>query len=56
MDSLGDANAEASLASLPVVQLPEGGEILLCLLTFILSVIPLLPATSEDIMELLNIA
>jgi hypothetical protein len=53
LDSPGDSNAEASL---PVAQLPEGGEILHCLLTFIFPVIPLLPTTLEDIMELLSIA
>jgi hypothetical protein len=41
---------------LPVVQLPEGGEILRCLLTFIFPVTPLLPSTPEEIMELLFIA
>jgi hypothetical protein len=39
-----------------VVQLPESGEILYCLLTFIFPVTPLLPSTPEDIMELLSVA
>ena len=43
-------------ALLPVVQLPESGEILRCLLTFIFPVTPLLPLTSEEIMELLSVA
>ncbi|KAF8472374.1 hypothetical protein DFH94DRAFT_602970, partial [Russula ochroleuca] len=49
----GDANAGASL---PVVQLPESGEILHCLLTFIFPITPLLPSTHENIMELLPVA
>jgi hypothetical protein len=51
--SPGDANLEASL---PVVQLPESGEILHCLLSFIFPVTPLLPSTTEEIMELLSVA
>ena len=39
LDSLGDANAEVPL---PVVQLPERGEILHSVLTFIFLVAPLL--------------
>ena len=53
LDSPGDANARELL---PDVQLPERGEILHCLLTFIFPVIPLLPPTPEDIMELLFVA
>jgi hypothetical protein len=53
LDSPHDPDAEASL---PVVQLPECGEILYCLLTFIFPVAPLLPSTPEDIMELLSVA
>ncbi|KAF8472307.1 hypothetical protein DFH94DRAFT_696019 [Russula ochroleuca] len=53
LDSPSNANADASL---PVVQLPESGEILHCLFTFIFSVTPLLPSTPEDIMELLFVA
>jgi hypothetical protein len=51
--SPGDANAEASL---PVVQLPESGEIVHCLLTFIFPMTPLLPPTHEESMELLSVA
>ena len=47
------ANAEASL---PVVQLPESGEILHSLLTFILPVTPRILPTPEKIMELLFVA
>ena len=53
LDSRSDADAGASL---PVVQLPESGEILHCLLTFILPVTPILPSTPEEIMELLSVA
>ena len=53
LDSLSDADAEASL---PVVQLPESHEILHCLITFIFLVTPLLPSTPEGIMELLSVA
>ena len=48
-----DANSEASL---PVVQLPESGEILHCLFTFVFPVTPTLPTTPEDIMKLLSVA
>ena len=44
LDSPGDANARELL---PDLQLPERGEILHCLLTFIFPVIPLLPPTPE---------
>ena len=53
-ESPGDANADTS--SLPVVQLPECGEVLHCLLTFVFPVTPLLPLTPETIMELLSVA
>jgi hypothetical protein len=53
LDAAGDANSEASL---PVVQLPEIGEIIHCLLTFIFPVTPLLSSTPEKIMELLSVA
>jgi hypothetical protein len=39
-----------------VVQLPESGEILLGLLTFIFPISPLLPLTPEENMELLSVA
>ncbi len=42
--------------SLPVVKLPEDGATLYSLLTFIFPVAPILPSTSEMIMELLSIA
>jgi hypothetical protein len=51
VDSPGAANASASL---PVVQLPKRGEIIHCILTFIFPVIPLLPSTPEEAMELLS--
>ena len=41
---------------LPVVRLPESGELLHCLLTFILPVTPRIPPTLEEIMELLSVA
>ena len=53
LDSHSDADAGSSF---PVVQLPESGGILHCLLTFILPVTPLLPSTPEEIMELLSAA
>ena len=49
------SNADTD-ASLSVVQLPERGEILLYLLTFIYPVPPLLPSTFDEIMELLSVA
>jgi BTB/POZ domain len=48
-----DANTEASI---PVIQLPESGKILHCLLTFIFLVTPLMPSTPEEITELLSVA
>ena len=53
LDTPGDANPKASL---PEVQLPESGEILRWLLTFIFPVTPLLPSTPDEIMELLSVA
>ena len=52
-DSPRNANAGVSL---PVVQLPETGEILHCLLTFIFPVTPRTPSTLEENMELLSVA
>jgi hypothetical protein len=52
-DSPRNANAGVSL---PMVQLPESGEILHCLLTFIFPVTPRIPSTLEEIMELLSVA
>ena len=51
LDSPSAANVEASL---PVVKLPKRGEIIHCLLTFIFPVIPLLPSTPGEVMELLS--
>ncbi|KAH8985657.1 hypothetical protein EDB86DRAFT_2328595 [Lactarius hatsudake] len=42
--------------SLPVVELPEGGAIIFNLLTFIFPIAPILPSTTEKIMELLSVA
>ena len=53
LDSPGGANAEESL---PVLQLPESGEILQCLLTFVFPVTPRVPSTPEQIMKLLSVA
>ncbi len=53
LDSLCDANAEASL---PVVQLPESGDILHYLLTFIFPITPIIPSTHEEVMKLLSVA
>ena len=53
LNTPGEANAGASL---PMVQLPESAKIIRHLLTFIFPVIPLLPPTPEDIMELLSVA
>jgi hypothetical protein len=52
-DPPGDVNAAAPL---PVVQLPESSKILHRLHTFIFPVTPLVPSTSEEIMELLSVA
>ena len=51
--SPGNANAGVSL---PVVQLPESGEILQSLLTFIFPVTARIPPTLDEIMELLSVA
>ena len=53
LDSPSGANTEALP---PVVQLPESGEILHCLFTFVFPVTPLLPSTPEEIMKLLSVA
>jgi len=52
-DSSDSSNAESSL---PVVPLPESGEILHCLLTFIFLVAPRIPSAHEETMELLSVA
>ena len=53
LDHPSNADAEKSL---PVVQLPERGEIFRYLLTFVYPVPPLLPSTPDEIMELLSVA
>src|ERR1700679_300322 len=53
LDSPGDPNAGVSL---PVVQLPDSGEILHYLLTFIFPVTPVIPSTHEKAMEVLSVA
>ena len=52
-DLSDDSRSEVSL---PVVQLPESGEILHSLFTFIFPVTPLVPSTTEKAMELLSVA
>jgi hypothetical protein len=52
-----ESNVEGSAANVPcVVQLPVDGAILLSLLSYIFPVPPILPSTSEQIMELLSVA
>jgi hypothetical protein len=53
LDSPSNGNAGVSL---PVIQLPEGSEILHCLLTFIFPVPPRIPPTLEETMKLLSVA
>jgi len=53
LDFPGASYAEGPL---PVVQLSESGEILRKLLTFIFPVLPLVPSTLEEAMELLSVA
>ena len=53
LDFPGNTNAEESL---PVLQLPESGEMLTYLLTFIFPVTPSVPSTLEKMMELLYVA
>lgn len=55
LDSPSNANLNVE-ESLPVLQLPESGEVLECLLTFVLPVIPRVPSTLGKIMELLSVA
>ena len=52
-DSSDSTNDESLL---PVVPLPESGEILHCLLTFIFLVAPRIPPTHKEAMELLSVA
>src|SRR5579863_3533141 len=53
LDPPHDVHSEVLL---PVLQLPESGTILHCLLTFIFPVTPLVPSTTEKSMELLSVA
>jgi len=53
LDPPDNARGESSL---PVVQLPEGGATLHSLLTFVFPVTPLVPSTTEKVMELLSVA
>jgi hypothetical protein len=55
LGSPNDAHVEAG-PGLPVVELPEEGAILHSLLTFVFPVTPLLPPTSEKVIELLSVA
>ena len=52
--ALGPPAAVNALTSLPVVQLAQRGEIIHCILTFVFPVIPLLPPTHEEALELLS--
>ncbi len=54
LDSPG-TSAKAEI-SLPVIELPESGEILHCLLTFIFPITPIVPSTPAEIMKLLSVA
>ena len=53
LDTPNDVHSETPL---PVVQLPESGDILHTLLTFIFPITPLVPSTTEKAMELLHVA
>ena len=53
LDSPDNPDAEESL---PVLQLPESGEILECLLTFVFPITPRVPSVLEEIMKLLSVA
>ena len=54
-DTSGGPSGEEQVP-LPVVRLPESGATLHSLLTLIFPVVPILPSTSEEIMELLAVA
>jgi hypothetical protein len=54
--TLGSASDTNAGVSLPVVQLPDSGQILHYLLTFIFPVTPVIPSTHEEAMELLSVA
>jgi hypothetical protein len=51
-----DSEHAANVFQVPVVQLPIDGAILFSLLTFIFPVLPILPSTVEQVMELLLVA
>ena len=51
-----DSSTSSRSEGLPCVKLPEKGDILASLLTFVLPVPPILPPTPEQIMELLSVA
>jgi hypothetical protein len=51
-----DSSTSARAEGLPCIQLPENGDILSSLLTFVLPVPPILPPTTEQTMELLSVA
>ena len=55
-DKTSDVAHDEEPEPLPVIELPENGEILHSLLTLIFPVVPILPSTSENIMELLAVA
>ena len=59
IQAVSDSSAVASseeTESLPVVELPDRGATLHDLFTFIFPVVPILPSTSDEIMELLAVA
>jgi hypothetical protein len=51
-----DSSTSARAEGLPCIPLPENGDILSSLLTFVLPVPPILPPTTEQTMELLSVA
>ena len=55
MNSL-NSSASACAEGLPCIKLPDNGDILSSLLSFILPVSPILPPTTEKTMELLSVA
>jgi hypothetical protein len=55
-DSTRPATSSHARALLPVVQLPDNGDVLSNLFTFIFPVPPVLPPTLEEILELLSVA
>jgi len=55
-NAIGFPHSAHDAASLPVVQLPENGAILHSLFTFVFPVIPRLPSTTDQSMELLSVA